>query len=96
MNKIVREHYPVSKLPADLQAEFQGLDTVKIVGEPKEQASSGRDHDFWSTPISELKPRTREEFIADLERIRKLELPNVTPEEAVARIRALRDEWDDE
>ena len=96
MNKIVREHYPVSKLPEDLRAEFEGLETVKIVGDPKEQARSDRKKEFWSTPISELKPRSHAEFMADLDRIRSLGLPNVTPDEAVARIRALRDEWDDE
>lgn len=96
MNKIVREHYPVSKLPEDLQAEFEGLQTVKIVGDPNEQARSGSDGDFWSTPVSDLKPRTHAEFLSDLEKLRSRGLPNVTPEEAVARIRELRDEWDDE
>jgi len=96
MNKIVREHYPVSKLPEDLRNEFDGFETVKIVGDPKEQAPSDRDKEFWSTPIGELKPRSHAEFMADLDRIRSLGLPNVTPDEAVARIRALRDEWDDE
>jgi len=96
MNKIVREHYPVSKLPEDLRNEFDGFETVKIVGDPKEQARSDRDKEFWSTPISELKPRSREQIKADFESYLAEGHPNVTPAEAVARIRALRDEWDDE
>jgi hypothetical protein len=31
MNKIVREHYPVSNLPADLQAEIGSALSVKLV-----------------------------------------------------------------
>lgn len=93
MNKIIRKHYPVSKLPEDLQREFEGATTVRIVAEMTESTTDERD--FWSIPINELKPRTPEEIIADFRRIRSLRLPNVTPEEAVARIRELRDEWDD-
>jgi hypothetical protein len=44
MNKIVREHYPVSQLPADIRAEFPEDVSVKITveeqggGLTKEQA----------------------------------------------------------
>lgn len=93
MNKIVREHYPVSKLPKDLQQEFEGAKTVQIVAELPESTTDERD--FWSIPNNELKPRTLEQVIADFKHIRSLGLPHVTPEEAVARIRELRDEWDD-
>lgn len=94
MNKIVREHYPVSKLPEDLQREFDGAKTVRIVSE--EAASTEAERDFWSIPIGELKPQTPEEFKRDLQKIRNSGLPSVSPEEAVRRIRELRDEWDDE
>lgn len=86
MNKIVREHYPVEKLPADLRAEVEGLDTVTVTidAEPEQHAGESRQ-DKVSWP--EL-----------LERLRALrasgEIEPVTSEEAVARIRALRDEWD--
>ena len=33
MNKITREHYPVSKLPAELQKEFAGFETVTLVSD---------------------------------------------------------------
>jgi hypothetical protein len=93
MNKIVREHYPVANLPEDLREEFEGLDTVTVQIQTDSYAQA--DHDFWSLSLDEVKPRTRDEVIADFERIRSLGLPNVTPDEAVARIRELRDEWDD-
>jgi hypothetical protein len=93
MNKIVREHYPVSKLPEDLREQFEGAETVRIISEEAESVEAERD--FWSIPIDELKPRTPEQVMADFNHIRSLGLPSVTPEEAVARIRELRDEWDD-
>jgi hypothetical protein len=93
MNKIVREHYPVSKLPEDLREQFSGLETVTVVGEETENAEAERD--FWSIPIDEIRTRTPEQVMADFNHIRSLGLANVTPEEAVARIRELRDEWDD-
>ncbi|MGC4002202.1 MAG: hypothetical protein QM811_03260 [Pirellulales bacterium] len=92
MNKIVREHYPVSKLPEDLQQEFEGAKTVRIIAELAESTTDERD--FWSIPIIELKPRTPDQVIADFNHMRSLGLPSVTPEEAVTRIRELRDEWE--
>lgn len=86
MNKIVREHYPVEKLPADLRAEVEGLNTVTVTidAEPEQQAGESRQG---KASWPEL-----------LERLRALrasgEIEAVTSEEAVARIRALRDEWD--
>lgn len=86
MNKIVREHYPVEKLPEDLRAEVEGLDTVTVTidAEPEQQAGESRPG--------------KASWPALLERLRALrasgEIEPVTSEEAVARIRALRDEWD--
>jgi hypothetical protein len=31
LNKIVRDHYPVSRLPADLKAEVAGIEYVRLV-----------------------------------------------------------------
>jgi hypothetical protein len=99
MNKIVREHYPVSKLPEDLRQEFAGLETVRVVIEeeskPAEKSMGALIDERYAEIISQIKPMTFQELMAD-----RLANPakyrgNVTPEEAVARIRALRDEWDE-
>jgi hypothetical protein len=80
MNKIVKEHYPASKLPVELR---EGIDprghvTVTVVEEDG----------------SRKEPPTREELLELLQQARK-DAKGVTLEEAVARIRELRDEWDD-
>jgi hypothetical protein len=92
MNKIVRERYPVANLPEDLRAEFEGLDTVTV--SIQAEAITGRD--FWPISLDQMSPRNPAEIPADIQRIRHSGLPGVTPEEAVKRIRELRDEWDDE
>jgi hypothetical protein len=77
MNKIVRQHYPVSQLPEDLRAQFAEGTSVTITIE------------------DEIKnPLTREQLLEMFEEARK-NAPGTTLEEAVARVRALRDEWDD-
>lgn len=38
MNKIVLEHYPVSKLPDDLREQFAGATKVTVTIEPEKQA----------------------------------------------------------
>lgn len=78
MNKIVREHYPVSKLPADLRQGIAADASVRVTVE--EQANDRR------MSFAEIR--------ASLEEARK-NAPGVTVEEAVARIRELRDEWED-
>lgn len=40
MNKIVREHYPVERLPADLQAGLPKEGLVRIELEPETKADS--------------------------------------------------------
>jgi hypothetical protein len=82
MNKIVFEHYPVSKLPADLRAGLGENAKVRVVIEVDEPAKG--------------------DAIRNLEALlwKRSQNPasfsgNVTIEEAVARIRELRDEWDD-
>jgi hypothetical protein len=79
MNKIVIEHYPVSKLPADIQQAVGDLHSVTLTLEGDQASTISAD---------ELVQQLRREK-AD---------PNfkgTTMEEAVARVRALRDEWDD-
>lgn len=81
MNKIVKEHYPVTKLPAELRpAALKGNTvTVTVVEE-----------------AAERKPLSRHEAVALMRRMqRENRGRGVSVEGAVARIRALRDEWDD-
>ncbi|CAN7559426.1 hypothetical protein [Rhizobium sp. LjRoot254] len=101
MNKITREHYPVSKLPEELKKEFEGLQTVKIVGDPKDQGKTTaeritfRDYEHqYEEMMSHIKPMTLKELLADREAHPEKYRGNVTPEEAVARVREIRDEWD--
>lgn len=78
MNKIVREHYPVSMLPADLQDEVGEAQYVRVVIEDTEAKP----------------PLSKDEAIALLAEARR-SAKGISTEEAVARVRALRDEWDD-
>lgn len=77
MNRIVREHYPVEKLPEDLREGLQGTH-VRVTVVPEEGAgSSGRKPLTYADIRARVKPR------------------GTTTEEAVRRIRELRDEWGD-
>ncbi|MGD9868143.1 MAG: hypothetical protein AB7U38_09130 [Hyphomicrobiales bacterium] len=78
MNKIVKEHYPASKLPVELR---EGIDpqrhvTVTVVEEENRR-----------TPTRERLKQLLNDARSNAEGIRT--------EDAVARIRELRDEWDD-
>ena len=77
MNKIVRERYPVNRLPQELQDEVGEAEYVRLV-----------------IDIDPPPPPTRERLTRLLEEARKNAV-GITTEEAVARVRALRDEWDD-
>lgn len=89
MNKIVRNHYPVANLPEELREGFNPVGTVRVVIEVEDRAS---DPDV---PVVERKPMTGEDVVNAIRRYRAVGRPSVTAEEAVARIRELRDEWDD-
>ena len=81
MNKIVRDHYPVANLPEDLRAELGGIEAAKVTVEAIDPEARA------SRPLADI-----------LEKARRLRrdgtIASIPPEEAVARIRALRDEWD--
>lgn len=80
MNKVVIEHYPASRLPEDLKAAVGGAGSVTITVE------------------RELtRPLRGEELVAQLraEKLGKRPEDGVSSEEAVGRIRVLRDEWED-
>lgn len=83
MNKIVRENYPASKLPEDLREGLDPGSTVRVVIEAGEPPGKPR------TTFSELK-----KIIDHLKS--QPDFKPVTANEAVQRIRALRDEWDND
>lgn len=78
MNKIVREHYPASKLPEDLRGSIEPGASVRVTVEEVQ----ARERMTWSQIRASLLDA-------------RLNAKGVTMEEAVARIRELRDEWDD-
>ncbi|MBC2771283.1 hypothetical protein H6M51_00310 [Rhizobium sp. AQ_MP] len=82
MNKIVREHYPVENLPADLREGLTDGSTVRVVVEVEGDAPNPAKTSF-------------EDFMKKVEAYRSQDDRRVTTAEAVARIRELRDEWDD-
>lgn len=98
MNKVVREHFPVSKLPDELREEFAGFETVTLVGEkdapePVHKPAESPYHDY-DEMMAGIKPMTWKELYADMQASPEKYNRGVTIEEAVARVRALRDEWD--
>lgn len=85
MNKIVREHYPVANLPEDLREGLERDATVRVVVEVEEPGE-----------CSDLAVIVRKPVMAnDIMEFRRGMLldgrPSVSMEEAVARIRELRD-----
>ncbi|NGP18349.1 hypothetical protein [Devosia aurantiaca] len=90
MNRIVRQHYPVEKLPEDLREHFPDAEavTVSVLSEPAQPFIHSGD-----------KPRlSLDETFARLRSIQQRSMENgggVTAEEAVRRVRELRDEWGD-
>lgn len=83
MNKIVREHYPVENLPADLREGLTEGSTVRVVVEVD------------GTKADDPKRRSVKQTLEHLERLRQGRAPDTDVAEAVSRIRALRDEWED-
>ncbi len=80
MNRIVREHYPVDQLPEDLREGLRSGETVRVVLEAEEVARQ---------------PLSFEQSMQLLQDYRRNNPDRVSAEQAVAEIRALRDEWDD-
>src|SRR4051795_28788 len=75
---IVRERYPVSNLPDDIREELGPVKSVRLIIEPNDEPQ-----------------RSLSEILEEARRLRaEGKIKPVTSEEAVARIRALRDEWD--
>jgi hypothetical protein len=78
MNKIVREHYPVENLPLDLQAAVGHAGLVTVIIEPEKAIADTRDASAILAEMEDLRDR----------------LPDNPPVDGAARIRKLRDEWD--
>jgi hypothetical protein len=80
MNRIVREHYPAEQLPDDLKAIIGPAKTVRLVIEADDAQCTGAGQTFTA-------------WAGEL-RLRSIKLAPTT-DDPVARIRELRDEWDD-
>ena len=80
MNRIVIEHYPVEKLPEDIRRAVGPAESVTVTVEADRASGMSADELVALLRREKAKPGFR----------------SVSMEEAVARIRALRDEWDDE
>lgn len=78
MNKIVREHYPVERLPEDLRRDFGFTRTVTVTIEPENAPAEARV--------------TVQDAIAELREIRA-RLPKSVAD-SVESVSRLRDEWD--
>ena len=96
MNRIVREHYPVANLPEDLRQEFEGVETVTIVAASVPAAPTDKKYHSYEDMMAQIKPMSFKEMMDDRQSRPEKYRGTVTIEEAVARIRALRDEWDDD
>jgi hypothetical protein len=79
MNKIVKENYPASKLPVELREGIDGDALVTVIIQEEGERR---------------KPLTREQLRELIEQSQR-ESKGGTIEDAVDRVRALRDEWDD-
>jgi len=77
MNKVIREHYPASKLPDDLREGVNPGSTVTVTVTVEE--SNG----------SESRRRSLVELLETARRAPPID------DDPAARIRELRDEWDD-
>ena len=76
MNKIVREHFPASLLPAELREGLSAGASVRVTVEEEAR-----------------KPLSREDLLNSLREARQ-HAPGIAVEDAVERVRQLRDEWD--
>ncbi|MAS11744.1 MAG: hypothetical protein CMH69_00435 [Nitratireductor sp.] len=81
MGVVTVNHYRASKLPKELRKDIPHDALVKVTVEEEVKR--------------EAPPRTPEELLAQIERVRARQTRRVSSEDAARRIRALRDEWDD-
>ncbi len=72
MNKIVREHYPVEKLPEDLQAELGLARTVTLVIEAEDGPSRDAERKAAIAELLEHRRQLAPSANDSVERVRKL------------------------
>ncbi|AMJ63279.1 hypothetical protein [Bosea sp. PAMC 26642] len=72
MNKIVREHYPVERLPEDLRAELGLVQTVTLVIETDGEKSRSVDRAAAIAELLEHRRTLRPSADDSVERVRKL------------------------
>ena len=87
MNKIVREHYPVEKLPEDLRVHFS-QDALVTIQLQQEEANVQ-----FAPPTTPMSTRDVAALIRGLHENRPDKGRSM--DDIVAEVRALRDEWDD-
>lgn len=80
MNKIVLEHYPVDKLPEDIQRAVGSADAVTLTIEADGPTSLDRD-----TLVAELRAQ----------KLAMLPNEGTSLDEATDRVRQIRDEWEE-
>ena len=79
MNRLVREHYPVSQLPEDLREGFEGQTDVRVTIDEAEAGSKIASPGGEAGHFGRFKHLSRSNF-ADMD-------------EVVGYVRSLRDEW---
>lgn len=89
MNRIVRKHYPVSKLPEDLREGFtDGAEVMVTIEVTGMQALS-------ELPQGRRTPKSADELRQSIRRYKTSPEFREATDDPVERIRSLRDEWDD-
>ncbi|MFG1398926.1 hypothetical protein [Roseixanthobacter pseudopolyaromaticivorans] len=87
MNRIVREHYPVEKLPEDLRDGLPAGVTVTVTVEDE-----GGRRDTIEPSLREVARNPKRMTFAEARALAQRAMP--IGDDAVERIRKLRDEWD--
>ena len=95
MNRIVREHYPVSKLPEDLRKEFPGQEEVTLTLEvPSSETSSDQFNSRAGDPSNYPELRRTGVRGGNLSRLKHFRRSNYkTIDEINDYVGSLRDEW---
>ncbi|HSP26633.1 MAG TPA: hypothetical protein VLQ65_15815 [Saliniramus sp.] len=102
MNRIVREHYPASRLPEDLREGIDPAREVTVTVSVDEHVENGSSltleqlvEQLKAAGYTPLPPEEVERRMRSIRRITEAARGrNTSTDEAVARIRALRDEDD--
>jgi hypothetical protein len=72
MNKIVREHYPVERLPEDLRVDLGLARTVKVTIVAEDVVGEQQDHQAAIAELRELRSRLKPSPSDSVERVRAL------------------------